>query len=136
MGIQQRIQNDLNIAIKEKNIKKRENLKVIISEFQRQKSKTLESDSAIRILKKLKKWERDRLSSLNQSSSDYLELIDSYLPDEIEVDELEIKNWIVENIDFSKYKNKLVSIKDVKAHFGSVVDGNTIKNIILKMDNK
>ena len=51
-----------------------------------------------------------------------------YLPKQ--ASEEEIRKWIQENIDFSVFKNKMQAMKPIMAHFGSSVDGNTVKNIL------
>ncbi len=51
-----------------------------------------------------------------------------YLP--VAPTEDEIESWIDENIDFSTYNNPMQSMKDIKAHFGSTVDGKVLSKIV------
>jgi len=134
MSIQEMLLLDLKIAIKNKDVGNRDNLKVIVSELQRGKSKTLSDEETIIILRRLRGWEEDRLAKSKQADdSGYLDLLNKYIPEQIFVDESEIKEWIYENINFSEYRKKFEAIKVVKGHFGSKASGQTIKDIITKM---
>jgi hypothetical protein len=42
----------------------------------------------------------------------------------------DIRGWIAQNIDFSKYKNKMQAMRDIMANFGSAADGNRVKEIL------
>lgn len=57
----------------------------------------------------------------------YIQTLMSYIPKE--PDETDIKIWIANNIDFSKYKNKMMAMKDIKNQF-PMCDGNKLKNIL------
>ncbi len=63
-----------------------------------------------------------------QETSDFIEVMEGYLPKQASEDE--IRKWIQENIDFSKFKNKMQAMKPIMAHFGSSADGNMVKNIL------
>lgn len=54
----------------------------------------------------------------------------SYLPEE--ATEEDIKTWIIDNIDFSQYKNKMQAMKPTIDHFKGA-DGNMVKNIIMSL---
>jgi uncharacterized protein len=54
-----------------------------------------------------------------------------YLP--AQASEEEIKQWITENIDFSKYKNKIQAMSPLMKKF-SGCDGNYIRQILLKIN--
>ncbi|MEE4166894.1 MAG: GatB/YqeY domain-containing protein, partial [Desulfocapsaceae bacterium] len=74
------------------------------------------------------KSERELLAASGQSSSDFIEVLEGYLPKQ--AGEAEIKKWIEENIDFSQFKNKMQAMKPIMAHFGSSADGNLVKNLL------
>lgn len=130
MTIQETIQSDLTTAIKNRDPIK-EDLKIIISEFQRQKTKELSDDVAVGILRRLAAWEEDRLHKAGLTESDYRNVIYRYIPEQL-ADE-EIENWINENIDLSKLKNKFAAIKVVIQHFGSSTSGSQVKNVLNNM---
>lgn len=54
----------------------------------------------------------------------------SYLPKEVSVDE--IKEWIIENIDFSQYKNKMQAMGPIMKQFNGA-DGNVVKQILMSL---
>lgn len=124
MNLQEKILNDLKSSSKET----KDSLKVIIGEMQRQPTKILSDDQVIAILKKLVKYEEERISKTNEKLSIYLEILQSYLPKQISKEEVE--TWINSNIDFSSLKNKNQAIGIVCKHFGSAVDGSIVKSII------
>lgn len=130
MNLQQTIRNDLTKYIKENNIKKKEAIKVVISEFQRGKIKYLNDNEVIKILKKLENSELELLKLTNTETSDFLEVLRDYLPKEVSEDT--IIEYIKNNIDFSQFKNKMQAMRPLTDHFGATVDGNKLKEILLK----
>jgi len=130
MSLKETFKIDLVNAIKNNFKEKRDNLKVIIGEVERQAKKNLSDTEIISILKKLKKSEQELLDLTGKSISSFIELIDSYIPKQCT--ENEIIEWIQENIDFTKYKNKMQAMKEIMVHFGNNADGNIVKNIITK----
>ena len=128
MGLQQSISAELQASIKNRDSARTGAVRVLIGEFQRQPEKVLGDDQVIGIIKKLLKSERELLAATGQSSSDFIEVLEGYLPKQ--ASEEEIRKWIQENIDFSVFKNKMQAMKPIMAHFGSSVDGNTVKTIL------
>jgi uncharacterized protein YqeY len=107
-------------------------LRVVMGEFGRAETKALSDDEVMKILKKLAKSERETLEQSGRpGDSRYIEILESYLPKMASDDAL--RQWITENIDFSKYKNKMQSMKDIMGHFGSAADGSRVKDILQKM---
>ena len=131
MTIQEQIQSDLKEAITNKDISLREDLKIIVSELQRQKTKVLSDVSVVERLRRLENWEGDRLARGGQTGSDYLCIIKSYIPKQT-TDE-EIEEWINDNIDLSKLKNKFSAIRVILDHFGISTSGSQIKNVLNNM---
>jgi len=119
--LQDRIINDLKES---KDIDTKNDLKVIVGEFQRQPSKILSDEQVISILKKLLKYEEERLKRAGEQTSNYYELIKTHLP--LQVSDEEIKTWIKENIEV---KNSS-SIGKILKHFGSKTNGTTVKRIL------
>ena len=128
MGLQQSISAELQVSIKNRDSARTSAVRILIGEFQRQPEKVLGDDQVIGIIKKLLKSERELLAVSGQGSSDFIEVLEGYLPKQ--TSEEEIRKWIQENIDFSVFKNKMQAMKPIMAHFGSSVDGNTVKNIL------
>ena len=117
-------------VIKLKDEAVRDSIRVILSEFDR-KSKNPSDEEAMLILKKLRKSELERLACIEETSSDFLCLIDCYLPSEVSEDD--IVAWITGEVDFASLKNKMQAVGLVVKHFGAaVVDGKTARNIVEK----
>lgn len=126
MTLQERIKNDLSESIKNRNKEKTNTLKLIYGELQRL-DKNIIDEQTISVLKKLVKYEEENLERLNLKESEYSLILKNYLPQQIS--EEDIKNWVINNIDFSQFKNKFESIRVIKEHFPDS-DGKVIKKII------
>ena len=140
MTMQETLKTDMIKATKERNEVTRDNLKFILGEFQRaskNKEKTIDDDTAVRVLKKLQKGADDTISILNKQNKDIREhvvfrsTIETYLPTMASEDD--IKTFITENIDLTTFKNKMQAMRPIMEHFGSTVDGNTVKSILMSM---
>jgi hypothetical protein len=131
MSLQETIQAELKTAIKARDTARTGAVRILIGEFQRQPQKTLSDEQVIAIIKKLIKSEKELLASSGQESSEFLTIIEGYLPRQASREE--IAAWISANIDFSTFANKMQAMKPIMAHFGSSVDGNTVKDILQNM---
>ena len=124
--IQDRIFNDMH-ETKDSSVKG--SLKVIVGELQRQSKKVLSDAEVIPILKKLIKYEEERLSKTSEiEPTVYLQLLKKYMPPQ--ASEKEIKDWIDNNIDFSIYKNIDQAIGVICKHFKQLANGKEIKEIV------
>ncbi|MEE8398722.1 MAG: GatB/YqeY domain-containing protein [Desulfobacterales bacterium] len=132
MTLQEQIKKDLMSAMKAKDDVTKDTLRVVMGEFGRLDGKTVSDDDVINILKKLVKSEKETMEkSGDTGDSAYIRIIEGYLPQM--ASEEDIKTWIKENVDLSEFKNKMQAMKPIMTHFGSAVDGNTVKKILLEM---
>jgi uncharacterized protein YqeY len=132
MNLQNKMKKDLSAAIKAKDEKKKDALRVILGEFGRLDKKELSDDEVIKILKKLMKSEKEVLEQKGEvTDSEFIKVIENYLPKMATEDE--IMTWIHQNIDFSQFKNKMQAMSLIMKHFGAAADGNFVKKIIQKM---
>jgi hypothetical protein len=132
MTLQEQIKKDLMQAMKAKDDEKKNTLRIVMGEFARAETKALSDDDVVKVLKKLTKSERETMERSGRTGdSPYIEILESYLPKMASDDEL--RQWIADNVDFSKYKNKMQAMKDIMGHFGSAADGNSVKDILQKM---
>lgn len=83
------------------------------------------------IIRKFVKSEKTVLEIKKEDSSDYLELLESYLPKMAGAEEIEA--WIKTNIDFSAVKSPVQAMGAVMKHFGKLADGNQVKDILQGM---
>ncbi len=77
------------------------------------------------IIRKFVKSEKTVLELKKEASSDYLELLESYLPKMAATEEIEA--WIKANIDFSAMKSPMQAMGAVMKHFGKLADGTRSK---------
>ncbi len=83
------------------------------------------------IIRKFVKSERTVLEIKKEASSDYLELLESYLPKMATTEEIEA--WIKGHVDFSTIKSPMQAMGQVMKHFGKQADGNQVKAILQGM---
>ncbi len=132
MSLQKDIQSELKVSIKARNVARTGAVRILIGEFQRLPEKELSDEQVIGIIKKLIKSEKELLAASGKDSSDYLTIMEAYLPQQ--VSEEEIRAWITENIDFSAFKNKMQAMRPIMTHFGSSADGNSVKKILQEFE--
>ncbi len=131
-SLQEKLKNDLKIAMKEKNDEKKNTIRIIMGEFGRTDKKELPDEEVIPILKKLIKSEKETLERTGKKEdSPFIRIIEDYLPKM--ASEEEIRNWIQANVDFSQYKNKMQAMREIMQHFGAGADGNTVKTVLQGM---
>jgi len=83
------------------------------------------------IIRKFVKSEKTVLEIKKETSSDYLELLESYLPKMATTEAIEA--WIKTNVDFSAMKSPTQAMGAVMKHFGKLADGNQVKAILQGM---
>jgi uncharacterized protein YqeY len=133
MMLQERIKKDLIDAIKAKDVERREALRVVLGEFDRQCEKTLTDEEVSGVLRKLVKSERETLDLKGEADSGFIRTIESYLPKM--VTEEEIAAFIRENIDFSVFKNTMQAMGPIMKHFGETADGHAVKRVLKSIED-
>ncbi len=139
-----KIKTDLKKSMLNKAEVVRDTLRMIISEYPKltipitlesgKKTTRLKKEDEItnediqKIIRSLVKSEKTVLDFKNESTSEYLQILENYLPKMITEDE--IKLWIENNIDFNSYNNPMQAMKDIMIHFGKTADGNIVKKIL------
>jgi uncharacterized protein len=121
---------ELRLAMKARDTDRTGAIRILIGEFARQPEKVLSDEQVIAIVKKLIKSERELLAAQGQEGSPFLTIMEGYLPKQ--ASEEEIYAWVKENIDFSSFASKMQAMKPIMQHFGSTVDGNTVKKVLQK----
>jgi uncharacterized protein YqeY len=128
MRLQEKIKKDLTAAMKAKDESRKEAIRVVLGEFARSGKKEMTDEEVIGILKKLVKSERELLAQKGEAESDFIAVIEEYLPKMASREE--IIEWIESNIDFSQFKNKMQAMGPIMKHFGAAADGNEIKKVL------
>jgi uncharacterized protein YqeY len=90
------------------------------------------NDDIVGIIQGLVKSERVVLEVKNEESSDYLNILQLYLPKMASREE--VIAWIRDNLDFSEYKNKMQAMGSIMKHFGKQADGKMVSEILQKWE--
>ena len=148
MTLLAKLKNDLKAAMLSKNEAVRGALRIILSEFPTKITMpiTLESgkkstrakrddeitdDDIISLIMGLCKSERQTLEYKKETTSEYLEILEAYLPKM--ATEEEIAAWAKENIDLSQFKSAMQAMGPIMKHFGKSADGNVVKKALAGM---
>ena len=126
--LQEKIKEDLIYATKCGDIIKKSNLRVLIGEISRQPNKEVSDSRIIKIIKKMIKDEMSIVDVDGNVDMNYVNLLEEYLPEEIDIEE--VKKWILNNIDFTQFNNKMQAMRPIMKHFGSSIDGNEVKHLL------
>lgn len=128
MGLQEKIKSDLKESMKARDANRTSALRVVLGEFQRQAQKELSDQEVQGVIRKLVKSENELLAKSGGESSDYLGVLEGYLPKQ--PTETEIREWIEGNVNMDDFKNKMQAMKPIMNHFGGAADGNMVKRIL------
>jgi uncharacterized protein YqeY len=128
MSLQENIQADLKKAMLARDEVGISTLRIIIGEFARQASKVLSDQEVQGVIRKLVKSENEMLKLSGAESSDYLQVLEGYLPKQ--ATEEEIRAWIDNNIKLDDFANKMQAMKPIMTNFGGSADGNLVRKIL------
>ncbi|MDM8554987.1 GatB/YqeY domain-containing protein [Desulfococcaceae bacterium HSG7] len=95
------------------------------------KPEEITDDDLLNIIRKFVKSEKTVLEFKKEATSDYLELLNLYLPKQATSEEIE--RWIQDNVDFSKFNSPMQAMGKVMKHYGKLADGNEVKEILKNM---
>ncbi len=150
LSLLQQLKADLKKALINKDEEAKNTIRIIMAEFPKitvpitlesgkkttrpKRADEITNDEIIGVIQGLVKSERTTLELKREESSEYLRILQSYLP-QMAVRE-EIEAWIKENVDFSAFKNKMQAVGTVMKHYGKLADGNLVKQIIQEWDQE
>jgi hypothetical protein len=143
-----KLKADLKQSMLNKDVESRSTIRQIMAEFPKltvpitlesgkktTRLKTKEeitNDDIVGIIQGLAKSERMVLEIKKEESSDYLNILQLYLPKMAAREK--IIAWIRGNIDFSEYKNKMQAMGSIMKHFGKQADGKMVSEILQKWE--
>ncbi len=143
-----KLKDDLKKAMLGKDNQARDTIRIIMGEYPSltvpitlesgkkttrvKKPKEITNDDLLGIMRKLVKSEKTVLEIKKKDSSDYLIILESYLPKMATKEELTA--WINENIDLSEFKNSMQAMGTIMKHFGKLADGNLVKQILQELN--
>jgi uncharacterized protein YqeY len=144
ISLYDKLKNDLKKAMLQKNPSVRDTMRQIMAEFPKltvpltlesgkkstrpKKPEEITDDDILGVIKGLVKSEQTVLEIKKEETSEYLEILKSYLP--ATATREEIVAWIKTNIDFSLFKNKMQAMGPVMKHFGKLADGKQVNQIL------
>jgi uncharacterized protein YqeY len=142
--LQAKLKEDLKLALRTRHDALKGAIRQVLSEFFRltvpivleggkksTRPKTAEeitNDDIIGIIQGLIKSEHILLEAKKEATSEYLRILECYLPRQASREE--IATWIKANIDFSRYKNRMQAMGDIMQHFGKSADGKLVNQIL------
>jgi uncharacterized protein YqeY len=149
MSLHAKIKLDLKTAMLKKEVEVKNTLRQIMAEYpsltvpitlesgkkttRPKKAEEITDDDIIDIVRKLVKSEKTVLELKEEAASDYLNILEFYLPRMATREE--ITAWIEENIDFTQLKNPMQAIGPTMRHFGKLADGQFVKEILKHFNN-
>jgi hypothetical protein len=92
------------------------------------KPEEITNDDLINIIRKFVKSEKTVLEFKKETTSDYMELLNLYLPKMASSEQIE--QWIRDNVDISSFKSPMQAMGNVMKHFGKRADGNKVKAVL------
>ncbi len=144
ISLHDKIRQDMKSAMMNKDTAVRDTMRLIIGAFPNltvaitlesgKKStrvktpKEITDDDVLDIIRKFVKSEKTVLELKKETTSDYLELLNDYLPQMATPEE--IKQWIADNIDMSQFKSPMQAMGTVMKHFGKLADGRVVQDIL------
>ncbi len=144
LSLPEKLKADLKTAMRAKNETLRDAVRQVMAEFFRltvpvtleggkkstrpKRPAEISNDDVIGVIQGLVKSEHIMLAARKQESSEYLRILEAYLPRQ--VSEAEIVAWIKANIDFAVYKNKMQAMGAIMKHFGKSADGRLVNQVL------
>ena len=147
MKLVEKIKLDLKTSMRNKDLEVRDTVRLIMGEYPSltipitlesgkkttrvKKNEEITNEDIQGIARKLAKSEKSVLEIKGQEPSEYLKILESYLPKMATKDE--IISWIEGNVDFSNFKNPMQAMGTIMKHYGKTADGNLVKTILQNM---
>ena len=144
LSLLEKVRQDLKTAMLNKDHEVRNSMRLIMPEFPKltvpltlesgkkttrlKKPEEITNDDILGIINGLVKSEQTVLEIKKEATSEYLKILQLYLPKMVSREEIEA--WIKENIDFSQYKNKMQAMGTIMKHFGKTADGKQVNQIL------
>jgi len=150
ISLHDKLKKDLKVSMLNKDEAVKGAIRVIMSEFPKitvpitlesgkkttrpKRGEEITNDDVVGVIRGLVKSEKTTLELKKEESSEYLEVLESYLPKMASKEE--IAAWIKENIDFSQFNSPMQAMGTIMKHFGKKADGNTVKAVLTEISNQ
>jgi uncharacterized protein len=150
MPLLAKMREDLKLAMRSQDTAVKDAIRVTMAEFPKltvpltlesgkkssrpKKPDEITDEEIIGIIQGLVKSEKQTLELTGGEPSEYLLILENYLPRQAGREEIEA--WVGGNIDFSEYKSPMQAMGPIMKHFGKTADGNLVKQILQEMAAK
>jgi len=144
LPLHDKLKEDLKLALRSKNDALKNTIRQIMAEFFKltlpvtleggkkstrpKRVEEITNDDVIGIIQGLIKSERIVLEAKKEAESEYLRVLEAYLPRQASREE--IVAWIKANLDLGQYPNKMQAMGVIMKHFGKTADGKLINRIL------
>lgn len=140
--LKEKLMDDLKTAMRDKDALKKDTVQMIraaILQVEKDNGVTLEDDKIIEIIAKEAKKRKDAAADFEKSGREdlieknqkELEIITSYLPKQLSVEEIEvIVKEIIATLGATSMKDMGNVMKEAKAKMGAQADGKTINEVV------
>ena len=96
------------------------------------KPEEITDDDLLNIIRTFVKSEKTVLEFKKETTSDYLELLNLYLPKMATFEQIE--QWTRDNVDLSQFKSPMQAMGTIMKHFGKLAHGNQVKEVLKNME--
>ena len=144
MPLQEKLKEDLKLALRSRHDVLKSAIRQVMSEFFKltvpvvleggkkstrpKRPEEITNDDIIGIIQGLIKSEHIVLEAKKEATSEYLQVLEAYLPRQVSREE--IVAWTRANIDFGRFKNKMQAMGVIMKHFGKTADGKFVNQIL------
>ena len=144
LTLQDKLKEDLKLALRARHDALKNTIRQIMSEFFKltvpvtleggkkstrpKRVEEITNDDVIGIIQGLIKSERIVLEAKKEAESEYLRVLEAYLPRQASREE--IVAWITANLDLGQYPNKMQAMGVIMKHFGKTADGRLVNQIL------
>jgi hypothetical protein len=144
IALQEKLRQDLKLALRGRNEVLKSTIRQIMAEFFKltvpvtleggkrstrpKRAEEITDDEIVGIIQGLVKSEQIVLAAKKASGSEYLRILEAYLPRP--ASDEQIVAWIRANVDFSRYKNRMQAMGAIMQHFGKAADGKRVNRIL------
>ncbi len=144
MPLQEKLKEDLKLALRSRHDVLKSAIRQVMSEFFKltvpvvleggkkstrpKRPEEITNDDIIGIIQGLIKSEHIVLEAKKEATSEYLQVLEAYLPRQVSREE--IVAWTRANIDFGRFKNKMQAMGMIMKHFGKTADGKLVNQIL------
>jgi uncharacterized protein len=150
MPLLAKMREDLKLAMRNQDTAVKDAIRVTMAEFPKltvpltlesgkkssrpKKPEEITDEEIIGIIQGLVKSEKQTLELTGGGTSEYLQILENYLPQQ--AGRQEIEAWVKENINFSEFKSPMQAMGPIMKHFGKTADGTLVRQLLQEMAAK